>query len=154
MRFLLFTVLATLLAIVVAIPITPSAPRLQKRAEQFRLQGLREVRQIHKFTFNTSTNLPSSKSPRSSPPQQQKPKPSANASTTNSTLSYTPHPQITTSTSSPATSLPALWTPHQCFPKKHVNAIRFSDHYVYSFAVAKTASATRARKGSCDAQRA
>ena len=42
MRSILYIVLATLLAVVTAIPITPSAPRLQKRAEQFRLQGLRE----------------------------------------------------------------------------------------------------------------
>jgi hypothetical protein len=51
MRFFLFTVLATWLAIVAAIPITPSAPRFQKRAEQFRLQGLREVRHIHTIHF-------------------------------------------------------------------------------------------------------
>jgi hypothetical protein len=43
MRSVLFVVLATMLAFVAAIPITPSAPRFQKRAEQFRLQGLREV---------------------------------------------------------------------------------------------------------------
>ncbi|KAF1917257.1 hypothetical protein BDU57DRAFT_444962 [Ampelomyces quisqualis] len=42
MRSLFFIVLATISAFVSAIPITPSAPRLQKRAEQFRLQGLRE----------------------------------------------------------------------------------------------------------------
>ncbi|KAF2819276.1 hypothetical protein CC86DRAFT_144121 [Ophiobolus disseminans] len=42
MRSLLFIVLATIVAFVIAIPITPSAPRLQKRAEQFRLQGLKE----------------------------------------------------------------------------------------------------------------
>ncbi|KAH8719269.1 hypothetical protein GQ44DRAFT_623732 [Phaeosphaeriaceae sp. PMI808] len=42
MRSLFFIVLATLLVFIIAIPITPSAPRLQKRAEQFRLQGLKE----------------------------------------------------------------------------------------------------------------
>jgi hypothetical protein len=46
MRSFLFIVLATIFAFVTAIPITPSAPRLQKRAEQFRLQGLREVSYI------------------------------------------------------------------------------------------------------------
>ncbi|KAJ4315598.1 hypothetical protein N0V94_005853 [Neodidymelliopsis sp. IMI 364377] len=39
--FILMAVLA-LLAFVSAMPITPSAPQLQKRAEQFRLEGLRE----------------------------------------------------------------------------------------------------------------
>ncbi|KZM22255.1 uncharacterized protein EKO05_0011352 [Ascochyta rabiei] len=39
--FLLMAVMA-LLAFVSAMPITPSAPQLQKRAEQFRLEGLRE----------------------------------------------------------------------------------------------------------------
>jgi hypothetical protein len=43
MRSLIFMVLAAMLVVVTAIPITPSAPRLQKRAEQFRLQGLKEV---------------------------------------------------------------------------------------------------------------
>lgn len=42
--FILMAVMA-LLAFVSAMPITPSAPQLQKRAEQFRLEGLREVRQ-------------------------------------------------------------------------------------------------------------
>ena len=42
MRSLLFIALAALFALVAAIPITPSAPRLQKRAEQYRLQGLKE----------------------------------------------------------------------------------------------------------------
>jgi len=40
--FILMAVMA-LLAFVSAKPITPSAPQLQKRAEQFRLEGLREV---------------------------------------------------------------------------------------------------------------
>ncbi|KAF2995540.1 hypothetical protein E8E13_002748 [Curvularia kusanoi] len=39
--FILMAILA-LLAFVSAMPITPSAPQLQKRAEQFRLEGLRE----------------------------------------------------------------------------------------------------------------
>ncbi|KAJ4346045.1 hypothetical protein N0V95_005778 [Ascochyta clinopodiicola] len=39
--FILMAVMA-LLAFVSAMPITPSAPQLQKRAEQFRLEGLRE----------------------------------------------------------------------------------------------------------------
>ncbi|KAH6625675.1 hypothetical protein C7974DRAFT_312307 [Boeremia exigua] len=39
--FILIAVMA-LLAFVSAMPITPSAPQLQKRAEQFRLEGLRE----------------------------------------------------------------------------------------------------------------
>jgi hypothetical protein len=43
MRYFLLLVLATIIAFATAIPITPSAPRLQKRAEQFRLQGLKEV---------------------------------------------------------------------------------------------------------------
>jgi hypothetical protein len=43
MRSVLFVLLAAMLTFVAAIPITPSAPRFQKRAEQFRLQGLREV---------------------------------------------------------------------------------------------------------------
>jgi hypothetical protein len=43
MHSFLFIVLATILAFATAIPITPSAPRLQKRAEQFRLQGLKEA---------------------------------------------------------------------------------------------------------------
>ena len=43
MRTFICIVLAAMLAIVAAVPITPSAPRLQKRAEQFRLQGLKEV---------------------------------------------------------------------------------------------------------------
>lgn len=48
MRSFVFFALAALLAFVSAIPITPSAPSLQKRAEQFRLQGLKEVcRCIH-----------------------------------------------------------------------------------------------------------
>ncbi|KAH7067756.1 hypothetical protein FB567DRAFT_255115 [Paraphoma chrysanthemicola] len=42
MRYFLLLVLATIVAFATAIPITPSAPRLQKRAEQFRLQGLKE----------------------------------------------------------------------------------------------------------------
>ncbi|KAL5117627.1 hypothetical protein ACEQ8H_004520 [Pleosporales sp. CAS-2024a] len=42
MRSTVLLFLTTLLALVAAIPITPSAPRLQKRAEEFRLQGLRE----------------------------------------------------------------------------------------------------------------
>lgn len=42
MRFYLLIALAAVLALVSAMPITPSAPHLQKRAEQFRLQGLRE----------------------------------------------------------------------------------------------------------------
>ncbi|KAH7379394.1 hypothetical protein DE146DRAFT_317295 [Phaeosphaeria sp. MPI-PUGE-AT-0046c] len=42
MRSILFMIAAVLFALAAAIPITPSAPRLQKRAEQFRLQGLRE----------------------------------------------------------------------------------------------------------------
>jgi hypothetical protein len=43
MRTQILILLASLVALISAIPITPSAPRLQKRAEQFRLQGLREV---------------------------------------------------------------------------------------------------------------
>lgn len=41
--FILMAVMA-LLAFVTAMPITPSAPHLSKRAEQLRLEGLREVR--------------------------------------------------------------------------------------------------------------
>lgn len=40
--FILMAVMA-LLAFVAAMPITPSAPHLSKRAEQLRLEGLREV---------------------------------------------------------------------------------------------------------------
>lgn len=44
MRSFILMALMAMLTFVSAIPITPSAPRLQKRAEQFRLEGLKEVR--------------------------------------------------------------------------------------------------------------
>ena len=44
MRSFILLAVTALLAFVSAIPITPAAPQLQKRAEQFRLEGLREVR--------------------------------------------------------------------------------------------------------------
>jgi hypothetical protein len=43
MRSFIMMAFMALLALVAAMPITPSAPQLQKRAEQFRLEGLREV---------------------------------------------------------------------------------------------------------------
>lgn len=43
MRSFMIMAFMALLAFVAAMPITPSAPQLQKRAEQFRLEGLREV---------------------------------------------------------------------------------------------------------------
>lgn len=51
MRAFLLLVLATVFAFATAIPITPSAPRLQKRAEQFRLQGLKEVYDIPTWLY-------------------------------------------------------------------------------------------------------
>ncbi|KAJ8118986.1 hypothetical protein OPT61_g138 [Boeremia exigua] len=42
MRSFILMAAMALLAFVSAMPITPSAPQLQKRAEQFRLEGLRE----------------------------------------------------------------------------------------------------------------
>lgn len=42
MRSFILLAITALLAFVSAIPITPAAPQLQKRAEQFRLEGLRE----------------------------------------------------------------------------------------------------------------
>jgi hypothetical protein len=45
MRSFIIMAIVALFALASAMPISPSAPRLQKRAEQFRLQGLREVRE-------------------------------------------------------------------------------------------------------------
>jgi hypothetical protein len=42
MRSFILMAFVALFAFVSALPITPSAPRLQKRAEQFRLEGLKE----------------------------------------------------------------------------------------------------------------
>lgn len=42
MRSFIIMVIVAMVAFVSAIPITPSAPRLQRRAEQFRLEGLKE----------------------------------------------------------------------------------------------------------------
>lgn len=44
MRSHILVALVALFTLACAMPITPSAPRLQRRAEQFRLLGLREVR--------------------------------------------------------------------------------------------------------------
>lgn len=41
---------------VCAVPITPSAPELQRRAEQFRLQGLQEHEIAEKLTLPTTTS--------------------------------------------------------------------------------------------------
>jgi len=41
-----------------AIPITPSAPRWQRRAEQFRLQGLREFEIAERLTTGTASTAP------------------------------------------------------------------------------------------------
>jgi hypothetical protein len=56
MRSFILTAIMALLSFISAMPITPSAPQLQKRAEQFRLEGLREVR--HCLSFFPSTETP------------------------------------------------------------------------------------------------
>jgi hypothetical protein len=53
MRTVLFMVMAAMIAIVSAIPITPSAPRLQRRVEQFRLEGLKEFEIAERLTSPT-----------------------------------------------------------------------------------------------------
>ncbi|KAF1939666.1 hypothetical protein EJ02DRAFT_467997 [Clathrospora elynae] len=53
--FILLAVVA-IIATVSAIPITPSAPRLQKRAEQFRLQGLKEFEIAERLSTPTTSS--------------------------------------------------------------------------------------------------
>jgi len=62
----LFTAAAFVAAIasVCAIPITPAAPALQRRAEQFRLEGLKEVSLCH-LVSTAAANQSSLKSPQS-----------------------------------------------------------------------------------------
>ena len=47
MRSFILMALVALFALSTAMPISPSAPRFQKRAEQYRLQGLQEVCHAH-----------------------------------------------------------------------------------------------------------
>ncbi|KAF1828886.1 hypothetical protein BDW02DRAFT_474778, partial [Decorospora gaudefroyi] len=47
-------ILATLTLLVSALPITPSAPHLRKRAEQFRLQGLKEFEIAQRLSTSPS----------------------------------------------------------------------------------------------------
>ena len=59
MRSFILMAIMAILAFVSAIPITPAAPQLQKRAEQFRLEGLREVHPPHTpHQHNPHTNAP------------------------------------------------------------------------------------------------
>jgi hypothetical protein len=53
MRSFILMALVALFAFVSALPITPSAPQLQKRAEQFRLEGLKEVSQTKPMPLQT-----------------------------------------------------------------------------------------------------
>jgi hypothetical protein len=53
MRSFILMAFVALFAFVSALPITPSAPQLQKRAEQFRLEGLKEVSQIKPMPLQT-----------------------------------------------------------------------------------------------------
>ena len=59
MRSFILMAIMAILAFVSAIPITPAAPQLQKRAEQFRLEGLREVHPPQTpHQHNPHTNAP------------------------------------------------------------------------------------------------
>ncbi|KAF1965580.1 hypothetical protein BU23DRAFT_584943 [Bimuria novae-zelandiae CBS 107.79] len=55
MRFFTSLAVVAFVASVCAVPITPSAPELQRRAEQFRLQGLREHEIAEQLTLTTTT---------------------------------------------------------------------------------------------------
>ncbi|EMD92804.1 hypothetical protein COCC4DRAFT_50883 [Bipolaris maydis ATCC 48331] len=55
MRSYIFIALAALFALACAVPITPSAPRLQKRAEQYRLQGLAEFQIAERLSSSASS---------------------------------------------------------------------------------------------------
>jgi hypothetical protein len=58
MRSFILMAFVALFAFVSALPITPSAPQLQKRAEQFRLEGLKEF-DIAERLSNPSTDADS-----------------------------------------------------------------------------------------------
>lgn len=57
MRSVILLAFVAMVTFVCAIPITPSAPRWQRRAEQFRLQGLKEYEIAEKLTTGTNTAL-------------------------------------------------------------------------------------------------
>ncbi|CAG5179356.1 uncharacterized protein ALTATR162_LOCUS9181 [Alternaria atra] len=56
MRSFIVMAIVALFAFASAMPISPSAPRLQKRAEQFRLQGLREFEIAEKLSASASSS--------------------------------------------------------------------------------------------------
>ncbi|CAO2651622.1 Nn.00g041920.m01.CDS01 [Neocucurbitaria sp. VM-36] len=56
MRSLILMAIVAMLTFVSAIPITPSAPRLQKRAEQFRLEGLKEFEIAERLSSATTAS--------------------------------------------------------------------------------------------------
>jgi hypothetical protein len=55
MRSYILIAFAALFALACAVPITPSAPRLQKRAEQYRLQGLAEFQIAERLSSSASS---------------------------------------------------------------------------------------------------
>lgn len=56
MRSFILVAFVAIVTLVSAIPITPAAPRWQRRAEQFRLQGLREFEIAEKLMTPTVTS--------------------------------------------------------------------------------------------------
>ncbi|KAF2852671.1 hypothetical protein T440DRAFT_33601 [Plenodomus tracheiphilus IPT5] len=56
MRSYILIAFVAIITFVSAIPITPAAPRWQRRAEQFRLQGLREIEIAEKLMTPTASS--------------------------------------------------------------------------------------------------
>ncbi|KAF1847383.1 uncharacterized protein K460DRAFT_57482 [Cucurbitaria berberidis CBS 394.84] len=56
MRSLILMAIVAIFTFVSAIPITPSAPRLQKRVEQFRLEGLKEFEIAERLSSSTTAS--------------------------------------------------------------------------------------------------
>ncbi|KAI4950961.1 hypothetical protein J4E86_007470 [Alternaria arbusti] len=57
MRSFIIMAIVALFAFASAMPISPSAPRLQKRAEQYRLQGLREFEIAERLSSSASSDV-------------------------------------------------------------------------------------------------